>query len=142
MSDIVDMRARASAPPKVVICFAKLGLIKWSLKYRGLASTVALCVTPRRGAVRTISTINDEVVQTIVHRIAIAAALYPGRARCLEQSLVLLAELRHRGVPAELRLGVKPYRFQSHAWIEVGGLVVNDSTERIKAYAVLPPITV
>lgn len=55
------------------------------------------------------------------NRVALAAAFYPRRALCLEQSLALCVLLRWQGVAAELRLGVQPRPFQAHAWVEVDG---------------------
>jgi hypothetical protein len=59
-------------------------------------------------------------------RLALAAAFYPRRALCLEQSLALCWLLRRRSVPAELRIGVQPLPFQAHAWVEVGGCAINE----------------
>lgn len=61
--------------------------------------------------------------------VARAAAFYPRRALCLEQSLALYILLRRRGVSAELRLGVQPRPFYAHAWVEVDGQPVNESLD-------------
>lgn len=52
-------------------------------------------------------------------------------ASCLEQSLVLWWLLSRRGIPAELRIGARKEagRFEAHAWVEAGSLVLNDSGE-------------
>ena len=49
-------------------------------------------------------------------------ACYPA-ATCLKKSLILFRLLRKRGIPAELRLGVRKVddEFSSHAWIECEG---------------------
>lgn len=59
-----------------------------------------------------------EAIVTTVQRVG---AAFPGRAKCLEQSLTLLAVLRWFGVPAVMRLGVQPFPFAAHAWVEVDG---------------------
>jgi hypothetical protein len=48
---------------------------------------------------------------------------------CLEQSLVLWWLLVRRGIAAELRIGARKEagRFEAHAWVELGTLVLNDS---------------
>jgi Transglutaminase-like superfamily len=53
------------------------------------------------------------------------------RASCLEQSLVLWWLLARRGIPADLRIGARKEaeRFEAHAWVESGGVVLNDSGE-------------
>ncbi len=52
-------------------------------------------------------------------------------ASCLERSLVLWWLLGGRGIPAELRIGARKEagRFEAHAWVEAGSLVLNDSGE-------------
>jgi Transglutaminase-like superfamily len=50
---------------------------------------------------------------------------------CLEQSLVLWWLAARRGIPVELRIGARKRagRFEAHAWVELGNLVLNDSGE-------------
>lgn len=50
---------------------------------------------------------------------------------CLEQSLVLWWLAARRGIPAELRIGARKQagRFEAHAWVELGNLVLNHSGE-------------
>jgi hypothetical protein len=53
------------------------------------------------------------------------------RANCLEQSLVLWWLLTRRAIPAELRIGARKEagRFEAHAWVELGRVVLNDAGE-------------
>jgi hypothetical protein len=74
-------------------------------------------------------------VERIVARVG---ALFPGRALCLEQSLVLYYLLRKQGVAAEYCHGVQPYPLLAHAWIELEGKVINDIPERTRLFARLP----
>ncbi len=50
---------------------------------------------------------------------------------CLEHSLVLWWLLSRRGIPAGLRIGARKQagRFEAHAWVELGSLVLNDFGE-------------
>ena len=52
-------------------------------------------------------------------------------ANCLDQSLVLWWQLNRRGIAAEMRIGARKEagRFEAHAWVEVGNVVLNDSGE-------------
>jgi len=52
-------------------------------------------------------------------------------ASCLERSLALCWQLARRGVAADLRIGARKEagRFQAHAWVEMGNVVLNDSGE-------------
>jgi Transglutaminase-like superfamily len=50
-------------------------------------------------------------------------------ASCLEKSLVLWWQLGRRGIAAEMRIGARKEagRFEAHAWVELGNVVLNDS---------------
>ena len=72
--------------------------------------------------------------------VALAAALYPGRALCLERSLVLYDRLRREGAAVELRIGVQAMPFAAHAWVTYGGEPVNDSAEHVSHFVVMPDL--
>ena len=73
-------------------------------------------------------------------RVATAAAFYPRRALCLEQSLTLYVALKRAGVDARLRVGVRPMPFAAHAWVEVNGQPVYESIEFVSQLAAFPGI--
>jgi hypothetical protein len=83
--------------------------------------------------------LDAEPVKVAERAVATAGALYPGRAFCLEQSLVLYYLLRRRGVAVKYCHGVTPRPFQAHAWLEYGGEVINDIAEHTKQFMRLPP---
>src|SRR5215831_2394824 len=59
-----------------------------------------------------------EPLVTAVER---AGRYVPG-GTCLAQSLALARMLRSRGIPAQVRVGVRTSAgFDAHAWVEVGG---------------------
>jgi transglutaminase-like putative cysteine protease len=68
------------------------------------------------------------------------AALFPGRARCLEQSLTLFILLRRSGVPAQLRFGAQALPFAAHAWIEVCGQAINSDAELLALLQPFPEL--
>lgn len=78
------------------------------------------------------------VVRAIEYTVAMTAALYPGRAKCLERSLVLYRILRRQGVAVRYCQGVQPFPFQAHAWVEYRGEVINDVPEHAAFFARLP----
>jgi hypothetical protein len=61
----------------------------------------------------------------------------PWQPTCLEKSLVLWRQLGRRGIAAELRIGARKEagRFEAHAWVEIGNVVLNDSGETHMHYA-------
>ena len=79
-----------------------------------------------------------QLARSIGERVALVAAFFPGRALCLEQSLALYFHLRRRGIPAELRFGVRASPFAAHAWVECGGEPVCEQHDVIVQFARLP----
>jgi len=126
-------RQTATRSPSVITAFAALAATDLALRIFGFARSVAF--------VRRLSARKPVVEQPLLgmlertaHTVTVAAAFYPGRALCLEQSLVLYLLLRRRGVNAQLRLGVQPYPFNAHAWVEYRGLPLNEREEIIRQF--------
>jgi transglutaminase-like putative cysteine protease len=66
----------------------------------------------------------------------IAGRYVPTNGSCLRQSLLVWWLLRRKGVPAELRIGVRTQEgFTAHAWVEVGGQPVNDAADVAERFA-------
>lgn len=74
---------------------------------------------------------SPDFLAMVVRRVDTAAVFFPGRALCLEQSLALYVCLRRAGVPVDLRIGVQPYPFTAHAWVEYLGEPVGESHDRV-----------
>lgn len=66
-----------------------------------------------------------------------AASFYARRAWCLQRSLATLILMRLRRWPAQLVIGVQRLPFAAHAWVELGGEVVNDDARVRTLYAVI-----
>ena len=60
-----------------------------------------------------------------------------GSPSCLEESLVLVHLLRKQGIESQLRIGVKKNiaKFEAHAWVECGGIALNESDALHDHYA-------
>ena len=122
----------APRAPGFITSFATIALIDLALRRFGFARSVALA--RRLGRQRSEQTNSRELAQEACRRLAMAALFYPGRARCLEQSLALYILLRRRGVPAELKLGVQPFPFNAHAWVELNGAPLNERLETVRQF--------
>jgi transglutaminase-like putative cysteine protease len=107
--------------------------IKVALRLAGFERTVRWVRATSGMSVRSIE-VDCAHIDAIARAVAAAGAFYPGRALCLEQSLVLYWCLRRRGVEAELRIGVQPRPFAAHAWVEYRGAPVNDYPEHLASY--------
>lgn len=105
-------------PPSVATCLVTLAFVDAYARGRGLRATLRLV---RRAGTRAATATDRGLIEETARRVSLAAAFYPRRALCLEQSLALYLLLRRRGVAAELRLGAQPRPFYAHAWVEVDG---------------------
>ncbi len=130
------MRSRGAWSPSVPACALALVAVKLGLVLAGFGRTFAAASWLVRGRART--AVTPTVLAGAVRRVALVAAFYPGRALCLEQSLTLWLLLRRRGIDADLRLGVQPYPFGAHAWVEHRGEPVNESPEFVRTFTILP----
>lgn len=66
-----------------------------------------------------------------------ASVLYFKRVLCLQHSCATTLLLRRHGWNAELVIGAQIVPLVSHAWVEVGGVVVNDKPYMTEIYQVL-----
>jgi hypothetical protein len=73
----------------------------------------------------------------IVWAVDEACVWYVKRAACLQRSVIATWLLRRHGFPAELVIGCRPLPFESHAWVELYGHVVNDRPQYQKFFTVL-----
>lgn len=124
-------------PPSLAATAALLTAVRLGLRTVGFGRVLTLArrwADPRGREV----VVERAALEPVVERVAMAAAFFPGRAECLEQSLTLYLLLRRRGVAVELRLGVQPYPFAAHAWVEHDGVPLNDRAEMLTSYVRLP----
>ena len=69
--------------------------------------------------------------------VEVAAVLYFKQVHCLQRSAVTIQLLRRDGWDAHLVIGVQMIPFASHAWVELGGVVINDKPYMREKYRVL-----
>jgi hypothetical protein len=74
----------------------------------------------------------------VARMISIAANHGLYRARCLPKSLVLVKFLQARDIASNLKIGARCQgeEFGAHAWVECGGVAINESTDVENRYAV------
>ena len=124
---------RHPTPPSVTMTMLRLAMLKLSLALFGFGRTMRWISRDVERAPLLSDTENVFVLRC-EYAIAMAAALYPGRAACLERSLMLYWWLRRAGVPVQFRMGAQLYPFLAHAWVERDGRVINDVAEHVKLF--------
>ena len=117
-----------------------LAAVRLSLKTVGFARTIrAVRQIAARAPLR--SDTDPAELPCAARAVALAGAFFPGRAICLEQALALYFALRRRGFPVELRIGIQPYPFFAHAWVEHLGQPVNEDPEVVRHFVTFPEPT-
>jgi hypothetical protein len=119
--------------PSVLRCVITLAGVVLALRVLRLRRSIAI---GRRLVCRVPTTIvpTPEFLARVVRGVDTAAAFFPGRALCLEQSFTLYLVLRWAGVAARLRIGAQPFPFAAHAWVECQGSPVGESYDRVSKF--------
>jgi hypothetical protein len=73
----------------------------------------------------------------ICRAVDIACIVYFKEVLCLQRSATTAFLLKRNGVKAELVIGTQQMPFKAHAWVEIGGRVVNDKPYTPEMYNVL-----
>lgn len=110
--------------------------IRWTLRRMGLAETLRRLQTLR------VPTDPHQRCEQRMHSLVtcytwIRRPFMQGRQDCLIRSLTLTAALRRNGVDAEVCIGVRKFPFSAHAWVEVDGVVMNDTEQLLRPLSVL-----
>lgn len=125
--------SRPVTVPSVGGAILQIAVLKAALALAGFGRTWRwIRAGARRVPARRV--VDAAAVARVEHAVAMAAALYPGHAACLERSLTLYWRLRRAGVPVAYRMGVQRYPFLAHAWVEHEGVPINDVPEHVRLF--------
>lgn len=122
-------------PPGVLRCVLLIATCDLSLRLLGFARAMRAA---RFFAGKRESDVPDLLIRQTLKNIIVATAFYPGRSKCLEQTVASYVLLRRRGARVQIRLGVQPYPFFAHAWLEMNGQPLTESAEVVSRFALLP----
>lgn len=118
-----------------------LPLITLSLRLRGFRATQSSLQNRLPGVSSRLSNrLNGKSTQSIslTARMVRSAAHHTwGNPACLEQSLALWWMLARQGIASGVRIGTRKNedKFEAHAWVECGGVALNEPQEAHKHYA-------
>jgi hypothetical protein len=76
-------------------------------------------------------------VEKLCFVVDLACSFYLKQVLCLQRSAVTALILRRHGWNAQMVIGVQLLPFNSHAWVEIEGVVVNDKPYVTDIYRVL-----
>jgi hypothetical protein len=76
-------------------------------------------------------------IENICSAVDMACIWYWKEALCLQRSAATACLLKKYGVQAQMVIGAQQMPFKAHAWVEVGGRVVNDKPYTPEMYTVL-----
>jgi hypothetical protein len=112
---------------------AWVGLLAFDVARPAGFARVCAWLRRRRPAAR----LSGAAAADIVWSVDEACVWYVKRAACLQRSAVATWLLRRHGIAAQLVIGCRPLPFESHAWVEVDGRVINDLPQYQRAFLVL-----
>jgi hypothetical protein len=108
--------------------------IEWALRFREFHTLYRIV---REEPVVPTASIRLAAKEELCRAVDYACVFYFKRVFCLQRSLATALLLRRHGWKAEMVLGVQTLPFKSHAWVEVDGVVVNDTPNISTRYSVL-----
>ena len=114
-----------------------LPIVAASLKTVGLRRTQSWLAGNTLAPMRPATEQTRADVRRAVHIVAAAYRLHPLPSSCLPRTVVLWSLLQRRGIGAEVRIGVRyntQGQFESHAWLEWNGEVLNDAADIATRY--------
>ena len=114
-----------------------LPIVAASLKTVGLRRTQSWLIRNSLGPMVPPTEQTRADVRRAVHIVAAAYRLHPLPSSCLPRTVVLWSLLQRRGIGADVRIGVRyntQGQFESHAWLEWNGEVLNDAADVARQY--------
>jgi len=117
----------------VLIVEAYLSLIRFDL-YLARQNFESLYQKVREFPTRKTLCTQDSI-ELICGAVDMACIWYCKEVRCLQRSAAATCLLRKYGISAHLVIGAQQMPFKAHAWVEVGGKVVNDKRYVAELYA-------
>ena len=110
---------------KAVLCFEVFReLVRYDLLFRvrgfeGVRKAMRGAAEGRRQG--------GEDIAAVCRAVACVSSFYWKPLLCLQRSVVTARVLRAKGIHADVVIGFRAVPFLSHAWVEAGGRVVDDS---------------
>jgi hypothetical protein len=80
---------------------------------------------------------NTSTREDVTLALNVACCFYPKRVLCLQRSAVFVRMLRAKGITASMVIGAQKVPFMAHAWVEVGGDIINDRQASRERFLVL-----
>jgi len=116
--------------PKAYLLLILFDLYLARGNFTALYDKVRSCATSKKTA-------SADATERICSAMDMACIWYWKEALCLQRSAATACLLKRYGVPAQMVIGAQQIPFKAHAWVEVGGQVVNDKKYTPEIYAVL-----
>lgn len=120
-------------PSKILVLKTWLMLLYVEIIMHIGSLTAVRCLVQKQ-AVRPTTT---EQVSSLCRAVDLACVFYFKQVLCLQRSAAIVLLLRRYGWDAALVIGVQMLPFESHAWVELQGAVINDKPYMHDIYRVL-----
>jgi hypothetical protein len=118
---------------RVVASWLLLLYFDWLMRFRGFQR---IHTVVRAETIRPTMKVQESDSE-LSHTVDLACVFYFKRVLCLQRSAALTVLLRRHGWNAEMVIGAQLLPFQSHAWVEIEGRIVNDKPYITEMFQVL-----
>ena len=118
----------------VIECWLLLLLFECVIRLRSFKILHAIV---RKQRLLPMNSSNGPSSEMLCRAVDFACVLYFKQVLCLQRSSATTLLLRRYGWDAEMVIGAQILPFQSHAWVEIKGAVVNDKPYVLDIYQVL-----
>lgn len=134
-----SLKLSAAERRQFLRAYVQLARFDLLLRLRGFRRLVAQCESRRANSSATVSHDDLRRAQEYARWLETAARFHPVTARCLHRSLALHHWLRSEGFASALQIGVRKDggELKAHAWVELGGGVVNEPRSAVAAFTPL-----
>jgi hypothetical protein len=112
-------------------CWISLLHVDFVMRFRGLPRVHALV---RSQPVSSLHEDSRIPANKLCSAVDLACVFYFKQVLCLQRSTVTTILLRQHGWDAELVIGAQVRPFLSHAWVEIGRVIVNDKPYMLEIY--------
>lgn len=96
-------------------------LLNWSFGFKAVEHSVRRMPTRKNSGAK-------QSMEELVRAVVCARMFYFKRVRCLQNSVATVRVLRSQGWPADLVIAFQRDPFLGHAWVELNGRALNESS--------------
>lgn len=130
----VPAHTRRSPYTHALTFFLSSATASRQLRDKGFQATISRVRARKRGKVDSSRPFDSQRARSLISVFGSLRWFYPRPYLCLFDSLALIEFLAHFNLYPDWVFGVTADPFEAHCWVQSGGVVLNDTIERVSAF--------